>query len=74
MYYFTFFFYLYVHNGEVVPVRPADDGMEILKLGGQESSEGSLEAHSSSLLEAQEVCPTDSSHVTSLRGIQGDEM
>lgn len=65
---------LEVHDGEAVPVRPADDGVKVLKLGGQESSEGPLQAHRAGLLEAQEVCPADSSHVTSLRGVQGDEM
>lgn len=65
---------LEVHDGEAVPVRPADNSVEVLKLGGQEGSEGSLQTHSTSLLEAQEVCPTDSSHVTSLRGVQGDEV
>lgn len=65
---------LEVDDGGAVPVRPADDGVEVLKLGGQESSEGPLQAHSAGLLEAQEVCPADSSHVTSLRGVQGDDM
>lgn len=65
---------LKVHDGEAVPVRPADDGVEVLKLGGQESSESPLQTHSAGLLEAQEVCPADPSHVTSLRGVQGDEM
>lgn len=66
--------HLEVHNRDAVPVRPADDGVEVLKLGGQESSEGALQAHGTGLLEAQEVCSTNSSHVTSLRGVQGDEM
>lgn len=48
--------------------------MEVLKLGGQESSEGPLQADSASLLEAQEVCPADPSHVSALRGVQGDEV
>ena len=66
--------YLEVHNGEAVPVGPADDGVEILKLGGQEGSEGSLQTHSTSLLKAQEVCTSNSSHVTNLRSVQGNEM
>lgn len=66
--------HLEVHNGEAVSVRPADDGVEVLKLGGQESSEGPLQANSPSLLKAQEVCPADSLHVTGLRAVQGDEM
>lgn len=66
--------HLQVHNGEAVPVRPADDGVEILKLGGQEGSEGSLQTHSPSLLKAQEVRTTNSSHVTRLRSVQGNEM
>lgn len=66
--------HLEVHNGQAVPVRPADNGVEVLKLGGQESSEGPLQAYSAGLLEAQEVCPTNSSHVTGVRGVQGDEM
>lgn len=65
---------LEVDDGDAVPVRPADDGVEVLKLGGQECSEGSLQAYGAGLLEAQEVCPANSSHVTSLRGVQGDEM
>lgn len=65
---------LEVHDGGAVPVRPADDGVEVLKLGGQERSEGALQAHGAGLLEAQEVCPADSPHVTGLRGVQGDEM
>lgn len=66
--------HLEVQDWEAVPVRPADDGVEVLQLGGQERSEGPLQAYSPGLLEAQEVCPADSSHVTSLRAVQGDEM
>lgn len=66
--------HLEVHNRDAVPVRPADDGVEVLKLGGQESSEGALQANGTGLLEAQEVCPANSSHITSLRGVQGNEM
>lgn len=66
--------HLEVQDGEAVPVRPADNGVEVLKLGGQECSEGSLQAHGPGLLEAQEVCSADSSHVPGLRGVQGDEM
>lgn len=61
--------HLEVQDGEDVPVRPADNGVEVLKLRGQESSEGSFQAYSSGLLEAQEVRPTDPSHVTGLRSI-----
>lgn len=66
--------HLKVHDGNVVPVRPADDGVEVLQLGGQERSKGSLQAYDASLLEAQVVCPTDASHVAALGGVQGDEM
>lgn len=66
--------HLEVHDGQAVSVRPADDGVEVLKLRGQESSEGPLQAYSAGLLEAQEVCPANSSHVTGLKGVQGDEM
>lgn len=66
--------HLKVHNGYVVSVRPADDGVEVLQLGGQESSKGSLQAYGASLLEAQVVRPADASHVAALRGVQGDEM
>ena len=64
--------HLEVYDGDGVPVRPADDGVEVLKLGGEEGSVGSLQTRSTGLLEAQEVCTTNSSHVTSLRGIQGN--
>ena len=66
--------HLQVHDGEALPVRLADDGVEVLKLGGQERSVGSLQAHSTGLLEAQEVGPADPSHVTSRRGVQGDDV
>lgn len=66
--------HLEIDDGEAVPVRPADDGVEVLKLGGEECSERPLQAYRTSLLEAKEVCPADSSHVTGLRGVQGDEM
>lgn len=65
---------LKVQDGEVVPVWATDDGVEVLKLGGQERSEGSLQTHGAGLLEAQEVGAADSSHVTGLRGVQGDEV
>lgn len=66
--------HLEIHNGDAIPVRPADDGVEVLQLGGQESSERAFQTHGTSLLEAQEVCPTNSSHVASLRGVQCNEM
>lgn len=66
--------HLEVDDGEVVAVGPADDGVQVLELRGQEGSEGSLQAHSAGLLEAQEVGSTNPSHVASLRGIQGDDM
>lgn len=66
--------HLEVDDGEAVPVHPADDGVEVLKPGGQEGSEGSLQSHSTSLLEAHEVRSTNPSHVTSLRGVQGHQV
>lgn len=66
--------YLEIYYGDAVPVRPADDGVEVLKLRGQEGSKCSLQADSTSLLEAQEVCPTNPSHVTGVRAVQGDEV
>lgn len=66
---FVFLSHLEVHDGEVVPVWPSDDCVEVLKLGGQECSEGALESNGSGLLEAQEICPADSSHVTRLWGV-----
>lgn len=66
--------HLEVDDGEAVPVQPADDGVEVLKPGGQEGSECPLQSYSMSLLEAHEVCASNSSHVTSLRGVQGNQM
>lgn len=66
--------HLEVHDGEVVPVRPSDNRVEVLELGGQECPEGALEADGSGLLEAQEICAADSSHVTGVWGVQGDEV
>ncbi len=57
---------LEVQDRKAVPVRPADNGVEILELGGQESSEGPFQTNSTGLLEAQEVRSPDSSHVPSL--------
>lgn len=66
--------HLEVDDGEAVPVQPADDGVEVLQLGGEEGSEGPLQSYSTSLLEAHEVCASNSSHVTSLRGVQGNQV
>lgn len=44
-----------VYDGEAVSVGLANDAVEVLELGGQESPEGALQAHSTSLLETQEV-------------------
>lgn len=66
--------HLEVDDGEAVPVQPADDGVEVLKPGGQEGSEGPLQSYSTSLLEAHEVCTSNSSHVTSLGGVQGNQV
>lgn len=66
--------HLQVHDGEAVLIQPADDGVEVLKLGGQERPESPLQAHRASLLEAHEVCPADPSCVTRVRGVQGDEV
>lgn len=66
--------HLEVDDGEAAPVQPADDGVEVLKLGGQEGSEGSLQSHSTGLLEAHEVRSPNPSHVTSLRGVQGHQV
>lgn len=66
--------YLEVDNRQCVSVRFANDAVEILQFGGQESPECSLQACSTCLLEAQEVCTTDASHVPHLRAVQGDQM
>lgn len=66
--------YLEVDNGQCVSVRFANDAIEILQFGGQESPKCSLQAGSACLLEAQEVCATDAPHVPHLRAVQGDQM
>lgn len=58
----------------MVPVRLADDAVEILESGGQEGPEGSLHSDGLSLGEAQEVDATDSTHGAGLGGVQGNQV
>lgn len=66
--------HLQVDDRNVVPVRPPHNGVEVLQLGGQEGSEGSLQADGAGLLEAQVVGAADPPHVTRLGGVEGDEV
>lgn len=66
--------HLQVDDRNVVPVRPPHDGVEVLQLGGQEGSEGSLQADGARLLEAQVVGAADPPHVARLGGVEGDEV
>lgn len=63
-----------VYDGEAVSVGLANNAVEVLELGGQESPEGALQAHSTSLLETQEVCPSNAPHVAHLGSVQGDQV
>lgn len=60
---------LEVDYGYAVSVRHADYAVEVLQLGGQEGPERSFHAYGPRLAEAQEVCPTDTPHGSSLGGI-----
>lgn len=66
--------HLQVDDRNVVSVRPPHDGVEVLQLGGQEGSEGSLQADGAGLLEAQVVGAADPPHVTRLGGVERDEV
>lgn len=66
--------HLQVDDGNVFPVGPPHDGVQVLQLGGQEGPEGSLQADGAGLLEAQVVGASDPPHVTRLGGVEGDEV
>lgn len=66
--------YPQVHYWYIVPVGPADDALEVLESGGQESPERSLHPDGLSLGEAHVVGTADAFHAAGLRAVQGNEV
>lgn len=62
--------YLQVDDGHRPSVSTAYDAVEVLQPRGQEGPEGTRQPHGSGLLEALEICPTDTTHTSRQRGVQ----
>lgn len=66
----TGFTHLQVDDGHRPAVSTAHDAVEILQPRGQESPEGAQQPHGSGLLEALEICSTDTTHASRQGGVQ----
>lgn len=66
--------YLQVDYGQVVPVAPAHDAVQVLQFGGEEGPESSLHPDGLSLGEALVVCSADPPHGAGVGAVQGDEV
>lgn len=62
--------HLQVDNGHRPSVSTPYNAVEVLQPRGQEGPEGARQPHSSGLLEALEICPTDTTHASRQRGVQ----